>query len=244
MEMFDHTIQELRAYTAAYQAAEVVREFEASRSAAWPPAAKREIILKADLGLELGNPTDESTTFLVWTRNLDLVRHNRITLIGPDVPETDDQNLPFGKAVILAGRDFDEINSYDRFRQMSQVRFDLSLKGYMLRAVSQYGREWGRISRKARDGGFSFSILGRALVDQFTHCDFVEKVEIVLVTLSTKDVRRLREIGARAERYIMAMTKMAEEWSFDCSSCDYQGICSQVSELKAMKKQLTETKMK
>ncbi|MEZ4578964.1 MAG: hypothetical protein R2875_13445 [Desulfobacterales bacterium] len=47
------------------------------------------------------------------------------------------------------GTDFNADNSYDRYREMELLRYDIHLKGYMMRGVSQYQREWSRVSHEA-----------------------------------------------------------------------------------------------
>jgi hypothetical protein len=59
------------------------------------------------------------------------------------------QSLPFGKVVLLKLQGMDENNCYERHRQIDMARYDLNLKGYMMRAASQYMREWSRVSREA-----------------------------------------------------------------------------------------------
>jgi hypothetical protein len=36
-------------------------------------------------------------------------------------------------------------------------------------------------------------------------------------------------------RRIAAMNKMAEEMTFDCDTCDYNAVCGDVAELRAMR---------
>ena len=59
--------------------------------------------------------------------------------------------------VIVGGSDFDEDNTYDRYREMELLRYDIHLKGYMMRGVSQQQREWSRVSKEAINNGFSFT---------------------------------------------------------------------------------------
>jgi len=147
-------------------------------------------------------------------------------------------SLPFGKIVLIGGNGFNEENCYDRFREMDLSRYDISLKGYMMRAVSQYMREWSRVSCEAVKNGFSFSILGSALSQKLKELNYVDAVEILIVTSSAEDVRELKKTGDRFLQYINAMTKMAEEMDFQCESCEFQEICDEAEELRDMRRSL------
>ena len=125
---------------------------------------------------------------------------------------------------------------------MDFLRYDLSLKGYMMRAVSQYMREWSRVSKEAVENGFSFQILGSALLQNLKALDYVSEAEVVFVTSSPEDVRELKKPADRFMKYINAMTKMTEEMDFDCESCEYQDVCNEAEELQGMRKSLMKTK--
>ncbi|MGC9323337.1 MAG: hypothetical protein ACP5G0_01180 [Desulfomonilia bacterium] len=201
----------------------------------WPVGGHRGIVMKEDLGLELGSPDVESVSSLLWSGDLAEVSHGRITLVGPDFTETGNPALPFGKVVLAGVVGFTEENTYDRHRDMDFLRYDLDLKGFMIRAVSQYQKEWCRISREAIQSGFSTQILASALMRLFHARDYVQSVEVIMVTSSPEDVTELREIVAPAARIIAAMDKMALELDFDCESCEYQDVCADAEQLKSMR---------
>ncbi len=237
MNLFDDTIQQLRSFLDEKKAAGELRTSLAD-NAAWPAGEKGNIVMASDTGVELGNPRNESASFMVWTQRRGEVRDGEVHIIGPDINESLEKSLPFGKAVILGVKGMNEENSYERHRALELARYDLNLKGYMMRAVSQYLREWSRVSRTAVEGGFSFATLAGALAALYRKIDFVDSVEFVFVTSSTEDVRRLGETGTRVEKLIGAMNKMAAEMSFDCGTCDYTDICSEVEDLRNMRKNL------
>ncbi len=137
------------------------------------------------MGLELGSPGKESVSCLLWTENLATVADGRITLVGPDFPESAGKSLPFGKVVLVGVEGFTEDNAYDRHKELDFLRYDLDLKGFMMRAVSQYMREWCRISSEALLKGFSARILGSALMALFRKKPYVKAVEVIFLTSST-----------------------------------------------------------
>ncbi len=236
MRLFDNIIGEIKAMTGQERFGAITRRLGSQETISWPGAGRNNVILTRDVGVELGNPGVESMCFFTWTGTHSLVEDGAVTLIGPDIQETTDTSLPLGKVVLISGKGFDAENAYDRFREMDLAPLDLSLDGYMVRAVSRQMREWSRISREALDRGFNFSILGGALANQLKRIDYIDSVEVIFITSSEEDIREFGRIGEPARRYIDAMRKMAEAATFDCSSCEYQDVCDEVDELKAMRK--------
>ena len=89
---------------------------------------------------------------LLWTDDLAAIEDGRITLVGPDFPESQGKSLPFGKVVLAAVDGFTEDNAYDRHKDLDFLRYSIDLKGFMMRSVSQYMREWCRISTDGHPG--------------------------------------------------------------------------------------------
>ncbi len=187
------------------------------------------------MGLELGSPKMESVSCLLWTHDHSAIEDGRITLLGPDFPESRGMSLPFGKVVLAGVEGFDEDNAYDLHKDLDYLRYSLDLKGFMMRSVSQYMREWCRISTTAIRDGFSARTLGSSLIGLFRTKPFVKSVEVIYLTSSPADVIRLREITSPAEKIIAAMNKMAAEMDLECGSCEYQEVCDEAEGLKSMR---------
>ena len=240
MQLYNTIIDEIIAFRALKAAASELKELTFSNHHPWPAAGDRNLVLQSDMAVELGNPANESLSFSIWTENSDAVTDNRITLIGPDIPGSEGTRLPFGKIVLIEGSGFDEDNAYDRLREIDLVRFDISLRGYMMRAASRYMREWSRISKSAVEDGFSFSVLGSALIKELKKIDYIKSVEVILVTSTDEDVASLKPIASQVGKINSAMTKMMEETSLDCDECEYNDVCDDVSELRAMHQAMRE----
>lgn len=238
--MFDRQHNEITRYLARRSAAGKVREYrhDGGNRLPWPTDEHRNMVMAGDTAVELGNPKDASVSFLYWLEDPGPLQSGRISVVGPDIAAADGMRLPFGKVVIVGGLGFDAENRFDRYREMALMSCDLHLKGYMVRAASHYGREWGRVSREALRSGFSFSVLGGAIIDQYMQLDYVRAVEVIFVTAGCDDVLALRETAAEIGAIIGAMNKMAEEMSFDCDACEYAPVCGDVSELRAMRRAL------
>lgn len=238
MKLFEEVIGELRSWTDTMKGSSHGYEERKAVLRPWPAGERGNIVMQCDTAVELGNPRDGSASFILWTENQALVRDGHFTLIGPDVGSAAVGSFPLGKAVILAVDGFTEENCYDRHRRIELVRYDVNLRGYMMRAVSQYLREWSRISRQAVMDGFSLEVLAAALMDRYRALDFVLGAEMIVITSSPEDVRSFQRIGERSVRLIGAMNKMARELSFDCDTCDYTDVCGEVSGLRSMRETL------
>jgi CO dehydrogenase/acetyl-CoA synthase beta subunit len=241
MRVFHPIIEEIRDVIASRSSSPACRTVAADLPLTWPAAGPRDIVLLPDLSVELGPPETPSLSFLVWTEDETLVRPGAIHVIGPDIPESEGARLPFGKAVIVRTRPWDEEESYRHYLDMDLVRFDVSLKGYMIRAASHRMREWTRISREAVSGGFSFRTLGSALINALKALPMVVDAEVVFVT-DPDGVEALREPCERAVRLVAAMNRMTEEADADCGSCDYQDVCSDAGEMQALRERLARGK--
>jgi CO dehydrogenase/acetyl-CoA synthase beta subunit len=240
MALFDQHLEEVNAYLERKRSEGNVTAFARQVKTDWPVSKTGNLVLSQDAAVELGNPSQGSTSFLLWknassSNNKKQESKNQITIVGPDLPELEGQSVPFGKIVIVEGVGFDEENSYDRYRQLDLLRYDIHLKGYMMRGASQFQREWSRVSKDVISKGFSFKNLGSALIDKFMELSYVRSVEVVFITAGQKDIMEMGAVSNKVYRIISAMNKMAEELSCDCGSCDYSDVCSEVEELRTMR---------
>ena len=235
MGLFDKQYSEFTAFLDKKRSQGSVSEFSNANGCDWPTEKNRNLVLGQDCAVELGNPKDGSTSFLMWINDPAEIKNGRITVVGPDLPQLKNQKAAFGKVVIVGASDFDEKNSYDRYRELELLRYDIHLKGYMMRGVSQQQREWSRVSVDAVSNGFSFEHLGGALIDQFSQVPYVRSVETIFITSGREDVMKAKTIADDVFKLISAMNKMAEELSFDCDTCDYNDVCGDVTELRNMR---------
>jgi CO dehydrogenase/acetyl-CoA synthase beta subunit len=242
MHLFDKHIQKILFHLREMRAHGKVTESIQEDVVDWPMAGDRDLVLGIDTAVELGHPKEGSTAIIVWANEPAQLKNRRISIIGPDLQALIGKRVPFGKIVLLGGQGFNEDNSYERYRQLESVRYELRLKGYMMRGVSQYGMEWSRVSREAINTGFSLAVLGKVLAKRFLELDFIQSVEVVFITAGLKDMQPFMPIADSALRIISAMNKMIEDVSFDCESCEYNDVCSDVQELRAMRKSLEKRK--
>ncbi len=201
----------------------------------WPAGGEKNFVFKQDTAIELGPPGTESVSFLFWTNQLETINDGRITVLGPELSERKRPNLDFGQIVIVGIENRDPADEYLLFQQLEEVRYRLDLEGYMKRGVSQFLREWSRISREAMDKGFGLQTLGQGLIGEYRKQASVSSVEIIL-TSESRIVKALKPIAGKALRIFQAVHKMVDETLMDCETCDYTDLCKEVDELKKIRK--------
>ena len=108
----------------------------------------------------------------------------------------------------------------------------------MIKAVPSSLSIWSRVSRKSARKGFSFNVLGQALMDSYRMQFNIQSMEILFVTSSQQDVEALKGLRHKVIRILGAMNKMMEEMSFDCSACEYLDVCGDVRALGMLREKL------
>lgn len=199
------------------------------------------IILRGDTFIELGNPDAGSCAFLMWTDKPPLIQNGKITLIGPDIPESPGASLPFGQVLIVGGAGLGE--GEHALLEGNQFIAD-QIEGYMIKSVSQL--MWSRVSRDAAGKGFNFETLGRALMAIFkSEVSKIEAMEVIFVTSSKEDLQLLDKIGEQVREISHNITK--EVWLakgydiectqlWDCKSCPDSSVCDDIKEMVNVRK--------
>jgi acetyl-CoA synthase len=171
-----------------------------------------------------------------------LVTDGKITLIGPDIPESPGASLPFGQLLIVAGSGLTEKDH----QTLEHTQFVADrIEGYMIRSVAQV--IWSRVSKEAAAKGFRFESLGRALMSIFkTDVPKVQAMEILFVTSGKDDLEPLSTMGAQVNKIFKSMLR--EDWKargfnvyecasgYDCKACPDQPVCDDIKEVIKVRK--------
>jgi CO dehydrogenase/acetyl-CoA synthase beta subunit len=238
LEIFDDDIRWLRGYLESRRSqGRDVRPLDSGKRDRRIPdflnKEKTTIVLSEDTWLELGNPKTNSAAPVLVTESLDLVHDGAVTLVGPDIPEVRG-SLPFAQILLIAS---DQLQEED-YRKINSFQYELELRGYMIKAIPSSLNIWSRVSEESVGEGFSFEVLGSAIVDRYKSTFSIPSMEIVFVTSSEEDVEELEELRHKVTRILSAMNKMIEELSFDCSSCEYLDVCGDVRQLGALREKV------
>ena len=206
------------------------------------PQASSGIILRSDTFLELGSPDAGSCAFPLWTDNPHMLNDGKVTVIGPDIKESQGASLPFGQVLITGG---DKLSEQEHpALEQSQYVSD-QIEGYMIKSTP--GRMWSRVSNEAVEKGFSFEVLGKALLAIVkTEVPNVEAMEVLFITTGKEDVKRLDDIGQQVQKISKDIVR--EIWlakgydilectlGWDCSTCDDKSVCVELKEVIKVRK--------
>lgn len=231
--MFDTYLDQVKAILNAEDVRTKSQVYIFNESKTWP-RTERQIILNHETAIELGHPSTESLSFLMWTESADKINDNNITIIGSDLDQINAERMPYGKIVLVKTHGFDADNAYKRFEKMDHLKFKSELEGFMLRSVPQDFKEWSRVSKAAIKSGFSLKVLGGELIRDLKTLDFVEAAEIIFITSSKEDVRRFKTIGEIVSKATLAMNKMFVDLEYDCDHCGFKDVCDEVDGMKGM----------
>jgi len=209
------------------------------------PEASSGIILRGDTFVELGSPDAGSCAFLLWTDNPSLVGDGKITLIGPNIQESEGTSLPFGQVLMVGGAGLgkEEHSALEHNQYIAD-----QIEGYMLRSTSE--RMWGRVSKDAATKGFDFDTLGKALMSIFkTAMPKVQAIEVIFITSDKEDVRQLDNIAEQVRKISKDITR--ETWlargydilectlGWDCNTCSDKPVCDEIREVITVRKKKT-----
>ncbi len=203
------------------------------------PGANPGIILRGDTFAELGSPLAGSCALVLWTDRPPAVRDGRITLLGPDIPESEGASLPFGQILIVGGEGLSE-QDHERMLQHQYVADQI--EGYMIKSAPD--RIWSRVSRAAAEKGLDFHALGKALMAVFRSEEpGIETMEIIFITSSKEDVQGLDPVVAQVKKISREIVK--ETWKvkgidlecqMDCNSCGDKIVCDDIRGVIAVQK--------
>ncbi len=197
------------------------------------------VVLLEDTFVELGNPVKGSVSMVLWTPQEEMVENGAITLVGPDIPASEGQSLPFAQVILIGGREIEE----EAFPALERAHlFSHSLEGYMTRYMS--GKLWSRISHEAARKGFDFEVLGRALMARYySRFPLINALEVLFVTSSKQDVMDLDAVFQEVKDQSITLRKIAraQDGSYvcddlTCETCPDKAACDIIREIVVIKK--------
>ncbi len=205
------------------------------------------VILRSDTFTELGSPDAGSVAFILWTDDPSLLQDGRITLIGRDIPESEDASLPFGQVVMAGGK---ELTEEEHGKLEGSQHVGDQIEGYMIKSVSQ--RTWSRVSREAAAKGFNLEALGSALVAIYKSAvPKIEAMEVLFVTSAKEDLEPLQSIWGQVQEISENIVK--ETWkakgfdiecfsAYDCDSCPDKVVCDDIRSIIKVRKKTKKAK--
>ncbi len=183
-------------------------------------AFEGEVVRKADLRVEFGGRNSRCFEYLRMA-NLDDISDGKITLVGPDFSEVEEQGaMSMGIVVDVAGRQMES-----DFEPVLERQIHYFVNGASgVQHIGQRDITWIRVSNKAVDAGFRLEDFGKILHARF-HSDFgaiVDKVQVTLYTDPDQIDARLEEARATYDfrnKRLADLTDEAVDVFYSCTLC-------------------------
>ncbi len=184
------------------------------------PAFQGERVRKDDMYAELGGQTMPGFEF-VTSKELDEVEDGKIEVIGPEIDDIEEgATLPIGIWIEVAGRemqpDFEPI--------LERQIHDYVNGAHGILHIGQRDIDWIRISKEAKEKGFTFSHIGSIIHAKF-HGEYgkiFDKVQIKIYT-RIEEVKELietaREVYKQRDARLAGMTDESVDTFYSCTLC-------------------------
>jgi CO dehydrogenase/acetyl-CoA synthase beta subunit len=260
MDLFDDIIIEIKNWFDLREKVDQSRCHRISVSETYPfisddspdSGGQGRIVLKEDTQVELGHPSLGSCAATLATHRLELVSDGCITLVGPEISESQEPRLPFAQIIIAA------LKSPNESEAASQATLEIEntasamdrtahrfapTEGYMIRSVPNL--IWARVSKQAFRSGFSLKGLGERLIQAIKqNCNQVTACQIFFVTSSKSDVNELDDLveKARIKQRKLETYAVGSDGTFectqelDCNSCSEQVVCDTIRDVIRIRK--------
>lgn len=202
----------------------------------WREGSERVMILRSDMAYELGGGGLPAIGCTVVTADATLVPEDRISVIGPELPEITG-DAPYARIALVrvkAGGPEEGDRLFNAIRKLEYTRYHFYPEGFMLRVSAMDRREAVRVSGRALKEGLSFAGAGALLIDAFHRQETVEAVEIFFITDPSFDYACLKKQAEAAENITKTIDHIFKDVKMDCHVCSLQKICEEVEGLREL----------
>lgn len=204
----------------------------------------KEIILEEETGLELGGINKKSFSIVFPISNSGLVEHGKIRLLGKEINEIVDTNIDFGVLILI------EINraNDEEIEQLRHMIFvSNGIEGFSIRTIPR--RFWCRISKSALQKGFSFELLGNAIIRLYKQKfkDLVQAIEVIFINSYPNSIDQFIVLTSEILTIFKEKWKQKiEEWrkridcdyDWGCEVCPYQEECYDVKQVLVSREEI------
>lgn len=239
---FDDLIREVQVLADAASARSVAMAKIDDARCSYGEGAGGGVVMRRDIGIELGGGSAATCAMVLTTSDGDLVRDGRVSVIGPDFDEVEEGAvLPFAQMVLIGGSSLTGTD-VQALEEIQKVRN--WVHGYQVRTTTN--EIAARVSKELKAAGFTLGHLGKALaaLARSAHPE-AAKVEVVFVTASSDEVKALRPLANRwvdRSREIRRCAMAEIGIDIDCPSgghcgkCKDKDTCDQVRRIQAMRR--------
>ena len=204
----------------------------------------KEIILEEETGLELGGINKKSFSIVIPIEEINLLHPGNVILLGNEVNTIKELKVDFG-IILLIGINKDNQENIDELRQLNFLSD--GIEGFSIRTIPR--RFWCRISNSALQKGFSFELLGNAIIQLYLQKfkELVKSVEVIFINSYPDSIDRFivlsseifAEIREKWKKKIDEWRKRIDcEYDWGCEICPYQEECYEIKQILASREEI------
>ena len=197
----------------------------------------KEIILEEETGLELGGMNSKSFSMVIPIKEINLIDHGKITLLGREVDKIAEQNIDFGIILLIEINNATEKNE-DELKWLNFI--SNGIDGFSIRTIPR--RFWCRISKSALQKGFSFEFLGNAIIYLYKRKfkGLVKSIEVVFINSYPSSIEQFVVISSDIlSKDKEKWKKKIDEWrkridcdyDWGCEICPYREECYNIKQV-------------
>lgn len=201
---------------------------------------KPELIFKDQTSFELGGENLNSIAYTLFTEDTNLVNDDEILLYGKDLNEIK-EDTSFARIIIVRTKDaylHGEQAAYSILETINLKRYDVNLKGYMIRTSVLSNREQVRVSKEALKKKLDFSQVGSMYIDEYKQNKYVEAVKVIFIATNDCDYNKLDNISSTSSKVFRALNHAISDLKMDCKHCEWQKLCEQLDGMKELHKKI------
>jgi CO dehydrogenase/acetyl-CoA synthase beta subunit len=204
----------------------------------------KEIILEEETGLELGGINKKSFLILIPIKDIDLINHGKITLLGREVNKIKESSIDFG-IILLVKISQDVDISEDELRRLNFI--SNGIEGFSIRTIPR--RFWCRISKSALQKGFSFEFLGKAIIELYMQKfkDVVKSLEVIFINSYLPSIEQAIALSSeilskdkeRWKKKIGEWRKRIDcDYDWGCEICPYREKCYDIKQVLVSREEI------
>lgn len=194
----------------------------------------RDIVLKEELGIELGGINKKSFSLIYPTKQKLDDHRDLIYLLGNEIFESEDNSLNFGLFILIEINELQE-SLFDEIRQFSIISD--SIEGFSQRTIPR--RFWCRISKKLLRKEFSFEFLAKAIIYLYKqkYYEFIQSIKIFMINSDKNLIEEFLNLISDIQLKVDSKWRdKVENWkkridceySWTCEICPYLKSCQNI----------------
>lgn len=205
-----------------------------------PVGEKNELILQKETAFELGAGGYDSFSFLAVSQDDNLINKDETILVGPDLGAIKN-DCSYARIVFLLVDDVEKNGPdsfYEILKNIEISKYNVNIKGFMMRASALTLREQVRVSKKVLNNNLSFEQIGNSFIHEFHKDPHVLGVKIIFITVTDGPYKELEVIANKSNERTEAYNHMLKDSIMNCKKCSWKPVCAEVDEMREFHKKM------